>query len=323
MNVTDSCRSAIILAAGAAAILTGCAQPDGPPPSTDGVDASSLYGGADQAGETGAEPAAVDPLTEFLSPDGANITIERATHKLTGDCMAEQGFEYSAPEPTEADFPDMELSLMAMGRSLGPSDAEEAEQYGYHGALLAVTEAAVGESAEATAVPEPAEEDPAYSEALYGEGGCLTTASAELAMVDDPTIDQQKLQGMFQTTQTRSEQDPELGKLAADWSACMAESGFDYAAPWEASEELMNSDAGAVGDLTADTAPGSMVSLTEREIALADVACKAKSDFASAYKERFYAIELEEIAKVRPDLDKVKRAMEDMLAKAQAVLAEK
>ena len=95
-------------------------------------------------------------------------------------------------------------------------------------------------------------------------GGCALGAV-------EPLFDPEELQGSYiNPGDVRMEQDPRLAAAIDDWSACLAEDGYDYAHPDDITDELherldaVGSDAAALADLQGE----------ERAVAVVATACE-------------------------------------------------
>jgi hypothetical protein len=185
-------------------------------------------------------------LTDYLSEWSDEDLQERLAEmeRLVATCMADQGFEY-----TPVDYSEAELDLGA-SLDLQPGSAEFAEQYGYGITTDPFTsgETEIEDPNEAyVAAMSDAERD-AYLTALYGaryadagatdegetledydweQAGCTGSAQHEVMAsgIQDEAFSalQSDMLQMLEDADT----DPRLAQVTTDWSACMTRAGYD------------------------------------------------------------------------------------------------
>ncbi|QCB93026.1 hypothetical protein [Cellulomonas shaoxiangyii] len=298
------------LAGAVALLLTGCTGGggDGAAPSDD---------------ETG-------PISAFFEQVGGSMDSEdgeaqqRRVEELVAACMAEEGFEYTPVEP---------MSAGAMGSDDAPEwdTLEFAEQYGY-GATTGeelfggTSEEYVDPNQEYVSAMSQTEQE-AYYAALYGvveevedpeaqaeveydwtTAGCQGAASHEVyeegQVWDDPAM--QELLDEMNTEYERLAEDDAVREAQSAWAECVADAGYDFATPDEASQSIYDEHSALMGydqevDPEADPATAAppepdeakLAELREKEIALAtaDRRCQEETGYAKAQKDAQLAME--------------------------------
>ncbi|MBF0687071.1 MAG: hypothetical protein IR158_04790 [Cellulomonas sp.] len=265
------------------------------------------------------------PMSAFFEKVGGSFDEgdaekqQREHGELVAACMAEQGFEYTAPEPmgmTESeDMPEW-------------NSKEYAEQFGY-GATTSQDmnggEEWVDPNADYLATMSEGEQT-AFYEALYGvqpevdpeadpeeyeynweEGGCEGKASHEVyeqgQIWDDPAL--QDFRDEMTNSWDSLADEPVLQEAQAKWSACMTEAGFDFASPQEAQDSIYDQmnviwEASVPEDPEAEVDPEAfeldetaMAELKKEELAVAaaDYTCKESSGYVKAEKAAYLAVE--------------------------------
>ncbi|MCC2335818.1 hypothetical protein [Cellulomonas wangsupingiae] len=292
----------------AALVLVGCTGSDAAGPSDD---------------ETG-------PVTAFFEKVGGSFDDEqfqddqRRIEELIAACMTEEGFEYTPVDPTSG-------GVMSSDDAPDWGSEEFVEQYGYG---VTTGEELFGGGQEPSTDPNQEyvaamseSEQLAYNEALYGamtevdpeadpdapiesnweEEGCWGAASHEVNQAqiwDDPAV--ADMTEEMQVEYENLEDDPSLSEAQGRWSECIAEAGYDFAAPHEAEqsisdemsalwEAVMPADPEAEIDPTAsfEPDPAAVAELKEKEFALsaADHECRRSTGFAKAQQAAVIALE--------------------------------
>lgn len=199
-----------------------------------------------------------NPFAEFALTDEQEAIVKQAQDQLIGDCMAAAGFEYR-PGPLQQQ--NFDGYLLVFDEVWGPMNPELTEQYGYsrpRNISLDDDGRAVDNTPEFV---EATEDRRAYTDALAGTGpddpGCagsaITVVNANTTVLS--LADQQEYGRIQQAAESAARSDDRVVALIADWSACMAGQGYDYADP---SEPLTGTWEGAA----------------EKDTANADVECK-------------------------------------------------
>jgi hypothetical protein len=236
--------------------------------------------------------AAVDlrlPLQDYLLDDRQLRDLDQARVILIDRCMRDFGFTYAVRQPAAGHGP-----RSATERRYGITDAADAAAYGY----------GLGER-------DPARQKPPARPALHAdaetvlfgkgrsrikgrevpEGGCMTEADRSLGAAApagaDPGLPQQLSFRAFD----RSRADSRVRGAFRAWSACMADSGYDYADPLAPLADPALT--GSTGRRTVATAT-------------ADLRCKRRTNLVgiwftveSAYQKRLVEQHSEELAAVR------------------------
>lgn len=272
----------------------------------------------------------------------------RKQEDLVAQCMADQGFEYN-PQDTGGTV------IIGSEDEDGPQwgTVEYAQQYGY-GAFTWYDEQPMPEDGEATEWVDPNQdiidsmsesELTAWQEALWGapsdeefdpdaeadyewnweDGGCYGWAQHELE-ADDPWMamnslyEDPRFAELFEQmgeVWTKAESDPRMVDLNGKWSSCMADAGYTFANPSEASNsiyELQNGlweghedDPEWPGPSEEDIAP-----LKEQELAtaVADFTCQDEVNYQQEQMSIQFKVEQEFV-------DANKDALEELSAAAQ------
>ncbi|MBQ3360298.1 MAG: hypothetical protein IJG47_15545 [Microbacterium sp.] len=287
------------------------------------------------------------PLEEYLASVYDSSLSEEAQEKerkaldakfgeVLVKCMKEQGFEYYTVE-TE-DIAEAEIDWR-------PDDRDWVEKYGYG----TFENPAFGEAEVEQTEPDPnfayrdslpesarAAYDLAYSgpdnpvdengqplvDYDWKQEGCNGLANHEVfdAGEPDPYAD---LQARIDEVQRGWDMDrPEMAELNGEWSACMSEAGESgFGMPFDARASISEAD-----PLNIKPAPGEdpddvespsedspeMKALREREIELAliDLDCREKTEYAKKSQELQYAAERQFIEDNKAELDEFKLAAE-------------
>ncbi|WP_424856029.1 hypothetical protein [Streptomyces sp. SAI-170] len=229
------------------------------------------------------------PLQDYLLDDRQLRDLDRARVVLIDRCMHDFGFTYAVRQPA-ADYGPRS----ATERRYGITDAADAAAYGY------------GLGKRDPALQKPPARPVLHADAetvLFGkgrssikgrkvpEGGCMTQADRSLGSVapagTDPGLPQQLSFRAFDLSRADSRV---RGAIRA-WSACMAESGHDYADPLAP---------------LADPALTGSTSRRTIATATADIRCKQRTNLVgvwftveSAYHKRLIDQHTEELEAVR------------------------
>jgi hypothetical protein len=217
------------------------------------------------------------PVQDYLPTNEQNDRLGRANLVLIQRCMARFGFTYDVKMAPAGDYGPTSLT----DRRYGITDARLASTAGY----------GLGTRDPARQAP-PAKPDigPDGETVLSGQGksvvdgqsvpqgGCIADALRALDESVPAAADLQKGNTLQLRSFQESKVDSRVEAVAASWSACMQQAGYRYADPLA-----------AAGD-PAFTAPPSA---TQIAVALADIACKAKTNLVgvwftvdSAYERR-------------------------------------
>lgn len=232
------------------------------------------------------------PMEAHLPTDEESRRFGRAMTTLVGDCMRKAGHAYSAP-------PELPR--------LGPKTLTD-WRYGIHDAAL---------SAERGYHPDAAEQA-AYDAAIAKGLAAGTTGAAAEAEQACGVQSKQRLGGGDRTwgalAQTlgndafvRSKREPEVVAAFGAWSSCMKERGFVYKEPLDASDDRRFK--------------GTDVSRTEIDTALADLACRARSNVAKVWFDAEVRLQEQALEQRVPALQTERRELDAALRKSADVLA--
>lgn len=317
--------------------------------------ACSSSGGNSDGNDAGDD--GVETLQDFIpgavgfDPDNAEEQYrnqEQQAQEMIADCMAAEGFEYVPyVQNTDESF------------SGGADTAEEyAELYGF-----GVTHDLLSlETYDENEVPPELVDDPnyaiqeglsdeerdAYNSALYGDqpdidfesmtedeideyfqswdpGGCQNEAYESVFDAEGSQAFYDQFGDEMQSIYERAQEDPRIADLEANWSACMAESGYDFENQQDATIFIARrlEEIGAIQDLEVDPngngwgygsegiEPGSEMYKAakkildeEIEIAVASVACQ--TDTEDVYQQVYSEYEQDFIEQHRAELEQFK-----------------
>lgn len=192
------------------------------------VAAAVIAGGCIAEGDRGMtenEQALADRLAESAADDVSEEETEAARREFMTGCMAESDLEYLGPNDAD--------SLIEW---LGLTPEEFRAQYGFgHSTTIDLLMAyheyveteAERQRASFNAMPEA--ERSAYSAA---ERECLAESYVEYGLPANGTVqlpDDSPINEMLAEASTMTEDDPRVEQVTADWSACMADQGYEFA----------------------------------------------------------------------------------------------
>ncbi|MGC4153563.1 MAG: hypothetical protein QM628_10820 [Propionicimonas sp.] len=337
-------RSFVALIAAATLVLTGCGGGDGGGDGKLDYEDSPLskYLAALYSG--GLSPDATpEEQQQYWNEQ------QRKIEELVATCMTDQGFEYVPNNPFTGETPipveDGEEKWRPDDRDwvekygygavnnpwqeegdapqpmpvpTAPADPNqeyvesltEAEQQAYYEALY-------GKPIE----PQPGEDDVQYD---WRNQGCYGYAQHEVQGDNPWELEENKsiiaaIEQFYQTVQNN----PEFAKLDADWSACMTDAGFGgFAKQMDAQDsiyQLINKywENAPQGDGEGDPNFGTMkdpefAKIAEQEVplALADLACREKTDYRQQQLRIQFAAEEQFIADHSEELDAMKARAE-------------
>ncbi|GAB2500023.1 hypothetical protein [Nocardiopsis aegyptia] len=127
-------------------------------------------------------------------------------------------------------------------------------------------------------------------------------------MAGVPDMDENVLNSYIHTAFETSKSDPAVVEAFADWSACMAERGFDHPTPAEAENDPRWAD--REGDPSA----------AEIEVATADTACKDAASVVEAWRDAKAAAQDGLIEEHTADFAHFARVKEERTERARAVI---
>lgn len=251
-------------------------------------------GGGDDEGSNGTQQPTPDGngseeigREEFGMTEEELVTAIEDVEADIATCMEAAGFEYVPIDPVT--FREAMASLTAVP---GLSDEEFVEQYGYGFSTLPPLQR-FGAGEENTQIFEALSDADkvAYERTLWGDnveatfvvmlenedftgaGGCTKTAI-------EAVFTEEQLSPTFENPfDLLVEEDPRYISAVEEWSACMAESGYDYESPEDGEDELLEryedlvrgADPATLSE--SDQAALEELQNEERALALADLAC--------------------------------------------------
>jgi hypothetical protein len=215
------------------------------------------------------------------------VTAIEDTEAAIAACMSDAGFEYVPIDPVT--FREAMSSLAAVP---GLSDEEFVSQYGYGFSTLPPVQSFGAGDENRQIFEDLSEQDKvAYERELWGDnteatfvfmlenedfegaGGCTKAA------IEEVFTEEQRNPNFENPFDLQVEQDPRYQAAIEEWSACMAEAGYDYESPEDAEDELLE----RYNDLTRGAPPETLEGADqealaelqgeERAIAGADLVC--------------------------------------------------
>lgn len=281
----------------AVAVLVGACSPSAPPTTPETAEPS--------AGPTTRTPVRTPrppgPLWSYLEQVNADSDANRAErHRQSEDliaaCMADEGFEYWPREELEWD-PWEQYTL------------EYAQQYGYGGTsnvpapTLNESDRKNQEYLESLSAAARKAYETAYMDVSDPEAPTGCAQDAQVTAYEDSNWEADPafadLNAEFRAWIFEMLEDPRMTEAATEWSACMAEAGYDVATPDDAQEGL--STPMPDGTLSREITPDS----DEQEIAtaVADLTCQLETDYQTSMLAAQHAMEQEFVDAHRDQLE--------------------
>ncbi|MEU8674636.1 hypothetical protein [Streptomyces sp. NPDC048560] len=307
--------SAALTASLAAALLAGC---------------GSLSGGRSaKATDVPATPAEISeittaviepvPVEAYLLTEEQWTMLGRAEHALRVRCMERFGFPYEEPLPV-GEPSGQTISQYRYGKL----DPAKTAVHGYR--MPGAPSSAGGTDAGATTAKERRKKPTAAERMVLSgtadltaksgrggqnvnggtvpDGGCVGEAQRKLGDYGDAQIANDVNLGSF----GKSLQDGRVIAVFAKWSRCMAESGYHYQTPMEASED--------------EKWLGETASAEEKTVATADALCKIKNNVAGVWYAVDVAYQKQAIEEHAEELDQVRKGIDGQLKAAAEVLGD-
>ncbi|MHA6760849.1 hypothetical protein [Streptacidiphilus sp. PAMC 29251] len=305
-------HAAPVLALLVAVALSGCS--------------SSSHGGSGSSGEPaiGAVPTLLStatlsyPLDSYLETNSQVDEFTQAQNLLISRCMKTFGFDYTPEGLTVGNQP----AGSANSRKYGLTDAVSAATYGYRNPVTAPakpvqpslsaneTLALSGPAVAISAMPMSLEEEqaaaasakakagsPSVNGAAIPVGGCSRESFLQLYAPKKGAVDIEFATGLAMDSFTRAEQDSRVVKAIADWSSCMAASGYHSTHPVSPQQDLGLTEATFSSPKAIDAAKK-------------DVACKQKVNLVGiwytvevAYQKRVVEQNAQTLAQARTEMD--------------------
>lgn len=303
-------RRASLLIAGTtlAALLTGCT-----------------------AGQVGANLEEASPLEKVweqiwgldMTPEDRQRQMDQQaaeTDQFVATCMQEQGFDY-VPRSGGA-------YVVSSPEDWRPGERSWVAQYGYGIVNVpgsggdAYLEEAVDPNTAYVASLGAAEQD-AYFEALFGslmvdpgdmqsdDAGCYGWAQRQAGVASFDLWSTAEWQDFFEKTGDLNRQIDEHEKVREvhdDWSSCMADDGFSFAKPADASTPIYDAldeyNATHGSPAAGDPARAEIAELEVR-IALADLDCRESTDFDDRIRPIRYELEAKFVAEHQDEIDAI------------------
>lgn len=257
------------------------------------------------------------PVERYLFTPSQVALLEYAAYESSRTCMQRYGLSApDVPRPTGV----YAGGLVAL--RYGPADGQSAARYGYHRTAAALVPQGSGPKVTSLSSFSPAAflvftgTAPTGSNAntiaaqhnlgTIPAGGCRAVGDQAIAasavLAQSPAAEQVKNQGFAD-----SQADPRVTAVVHAWSRCMKTAGYDYASPID-----------AYGDPRWST---SSVSRVEIDAAVADVACKQKTNLVGVWFAVESAWEVRLMADDRGQLATELAGKTAQLARASAYLS--
>jgi hypothetical protein len=254
------------------------------------------------------------PLEDYFPTVAETQRLARADRALLRQCMREFGIDFAAPDP-----PSLMGPRTWMERRYGLTDPTQATRGYWPQTRAAVARAGAARAttaAEAGQHRVPAE-GLAEGDALTGTGartingrpvpagGCAADARRRLAAHDPPGADPSLAQRLLSDTYFGSQRDARVRAATGEWSTCMAAAGYRYAGPLDPPKDAR---------FQLPTAGPA-----EIEIAMADVACKQRTNLVGIWFTVEAAAQSPLIEANRAGLQLARTAFQAQLAVAAGV----
>lgn len=239
------------------------------------VIAAALFPLAACAGEDEAPPAPAAPAFRLALPfdryqwtPQEKQTRELARYRLVGQCVRDQGIDFTMPEPKPA---SEAAGFYDNSRRYGVLDEGLVATFGYH---LPTTDEGKERGKKNNKWNGEVPRDQEL--AIYGTGendpGCYGKADAELAE-DVPAADTEWLGDRNEQSLDETEEADAVVRAKAAWKDCMAREGYSYDVPRSASgDPKWKLELSKIGE-------------EERKVALADVRCKHATGLVTAWRD--------------------------------------
>ncbi|MFD9066963.1 hypothetical protein ACFVZ3_36190 [Kitasatospora purpeofusca] len=254
------------------------------------------------------------PIEHYLPTPAQNAEMEHAVWILAERCMERRGFSFAAPPMLSHQRSDGEIR-----KRYGPSDLNEAQQYGYHDSpnpdrnlpkpkplsdlpepeFLALTGQSkkVQEKGKA-ALPPGAAAPP---------GGCLSEAQEKSVSGGHP-YSSELARKIDTDSHSASAGGPRGAEIESAWSACMKDRGYRYSTHIEAySDERWGRS----------PTPDSL----EISVAVADVECKQETNFIGVWYSVESEFQKQQIDQHREQLENDRINLQHKLAVAAGAIA--
>ncbi|MGA5197587.1 hypothetical protein [Streptomyces exfoliatus] len=309
MGTSLSCTFPVALAASlAAALLAGCGSP--------------AEGGVAKAADAPAAPAVTPkittaviepvPVEAYLLTEEQWTTLGKAESALRVRCMERFGFAYEEPLPV-GESSGQTISQYRYGKL----DPAKTAVHGYRMPPVPSSSSSGEVRKKPTAAERVVLSGTADLTAKSGkggqkvngetvpDGGCVGEAQRKLGDYGDAQIANDVNLGSF----GKSLQDRRVLAVFAQWSRCMAESGYHYKTPMDASEDEK-------------WRRGETASAEEKTVATADAHCKIRNNVAGVWYAVDVAYQKQAIEEHAEELDQVRKAIAGQLKAAADVLGD-
>ncbi|HUN37497.1 MAG TPA: hypothetical protein VMU95_36335 [Trebonia sp.] len=252
------------------------------------------------------------PLDAYQLDPQDTATVLNAINTLTATCMRAKGFAYAASAVTSQSVADT-----PSGGGYGLDNAQQAAEYGYSSAKTVSRMTALEQG------KQPGQQGSGHSDAYWialdgsvpGAGapgfttsGCYNSAANQIMQYTEAASSHLDLSlpgDLVDEAQADAAKDSRVTHVTAAWSACMADQGFHYPTPAAAAQ--------------AHWPP--IPSSTEKNTAVADVACKQRTNLPGVWQAVQAGYEQELISANLPALTAVAQHLTGDVNRAEKILA--
>ncbi|MEU9797546.1 hypothetical protein [Streptomyces sp. NPDC051000] len=263
------------------------------------------------------------PLDAYEATPEQSDTLTRAQGLLTGQCMAQLGFTYRAPEQ------HVPSASKSNSRVFGLSDPETAAQFGYRNPAISDVPAKPNQGnppteAEMLALNGPADLKPSdlpknldeaqksggssvkFNGKAVPVGGCVRESFLKLYARKANEVDILFVFNLKGEAESKTREDSRVRAVNKRWSECMAKAGYKVTDPIQATKELGLSGV----DLSGPTAVTA---------AKADVRCKQEVNLVGVHYAVTTAYQRQLVEKHGETLALVKQQLESRLQLAASL----
>ncbi|MFJ8473676.1 hypothetical protein [Kitasatospora sp. NPDC094011] len=286
--------SVAVIATTVAGLAAGCSQgrASSPAPAPAATSAEAATGAAAQAATDPADPATWRlPMEAYLPTDEEYRRYGKAMHARVSECMRKAGY---TPQPL-VDVPPIGGRTLT-DRRYGIHDETLSAKRGYHvdAQQQAAYDAAMQESAVSKLGPEGnrAEFECGTQSKHWFGGGDKTLGALAQELGNDAFL--------------RAKREPEVVAAFKAWSSCMKERGYSYKEPFDANDDPRMT--------------GREVSKPEIDTALADIACRTRSNVAKIWYDAEVRLQKDAFDKQAPALQAERKELDAILKKTADVL---
>jgi hypothetical protein len=253
----------------------------------------------------------VPTIFEILGPTAEQqVVIEQASYAVRRHCMVERGFELLEEPPSVT--PVAPLS-MGYDVKVGIISQERASQTGYQ-----LRDGDFGISRQSIRTEPDPRWTREYERALKGDDGCVLAPDEALAegVVDTSEEVGRLANGIDDQSVAVTWAEPSMTAVLDRWRSCMAQDGYAYATPKEASDAFT----GFAGTATAPRPGDSTETPSEIVTAVRDASCKAETGFVEVWQRELWRVRWTMMQENLPSLLVIQDVTAQRVANAQALI---